>query len=186
MRPNKDKFQIDYKKFSLEIKNIIELTFLQIVIFFFIRRLFAEGLIFEQIFISGIISLILTVTHRYQKIRNDIFKLIYLTLLIACLFQFIFVNIDRSRSFYLISWVKNYDVRFIREELIVNEGVIKSSEYDNSVAIKHRIIEQINRGLININVDNKLKLSAYGEAIYNISDTLSSLFNLNGWQRNKF
>ena len=186
MKLNKYTLEINYRKITYEIKNILEITLLQIVIFLFIRRLFVEGLIFEQIFISAIISLILIVTYKFRKIRNDIFKLMYLTLLIACLFQFIFVNIDRSRSFYLISWVKNYDMKFIREDLIINEGVIKSSEFDNSDAIERRIIEQINRGLINTNADNKLTLSIYGDAIYNVSNTLSNLFNLKGWQRNKF
>jgi hypothetical protein len=169
-----------------EVKNVFEIVFLQILIFFFIRRLHAEGLIFEQIFLSAIISIILIIIYKYSQVKNDIFKLMYLALLIACLFQFIFVNIDRSRSFYVISWVKNYDISIISGALIVNEGFIQSSEFSNSLAIKNRIDEQIVRGIIDINSENDLKLSIYGDAIYTISNTLSNIFNLSGWQQNKF
>jgi hypothetical protein len=109
--------------------------------------------------------------------------LIICTLSFFVLTSSVFVNIDRSRSFYILSWVNNGEVKYDKNGL--NLDMVKSKESINSDAINNRIIEQINRGII-INRDSTLFLSNIGKVIVNLSNFASNLFSLKGWQINKY
>ena len=92
----------------------------------------------------------------------------------------IILDVDRSRSFYVLSWVRYGEVQIT--ENTINLVHVKSSEKLNVAAIEQRISEQIDRGLI----DKKqhLHLSIQGKLLVKFSDLLAKLYRLNGWSSN--
>lgn len=93
------------------------------------------------------------------------------------------LNIDRSRSFYILSWVDNGLVTFTEDGLKMDK--VKSLEKNNSNAIENRIIEQIKRGII-VHTDSKLELSKIGKVLVQVSNLTANLFSLGGWQKNRY
>jgi hypothetical protein len=152
---------------------------------FALRKIDENGLLFEQIFISGLISIFIFLVYNSVFRKKYNLKVMYIIILLACLFQFIFVNIDRSRSFYVISWVQNHNMYFINDQVTVLDGKIKSEESINKFGIESRIKEQLERNILFVNPNSKLELTTYGELIYDISEKLSKLYSLGGWQQNK-
>jgi hypothetical protein len=110
-----------------------------------------------------------------------------LTLIIALLFFYqsatsILINIDRSRSFYVLSWVDKYQIK---------SGVntnpyesVQSPEKHSIEAIQKRIIEQESRGLISDN-GSEFSLTSLGKVTLQISNFFAKIFNLQGWYQNK-
>jgi hypothetical protein len=88
------------------------------------------------------------------------------------------LNIDRSRSFYILSWVNNGQIKVVGNEIDLSR--VMSDEASSSDGIKQRIREQESRGII-VSEGSILKLSAIGTLIYNVSTKLARIFKLNGW-----
>lgn len=113
---------------------------------------------------------------------------ILLTLVIALLFFYqsatsILINIDRSRSFYVLSWINKYQ---IGSSLNQNQfDSVRSSEKNSVVSIQKRIIEQESRGLVFKN-GNVFSLTRLGKVTLGLSNYFAKLFRLQGWYQNKY
>jgi hypothetical protein len=91
------------------------------------------------------------------------------------------LNIDRSRSFYLISWISQNKLNYNKGEIEIN---VKSPEAKDKEAIEFRLEEQISRKIVKIELD-KISLTILGKLIYFTSEKTSQLFSLKGWKENK-
>jgi hypothetical protein len=140
-------------------------------------------MLFEQINLSSILAMGLMCLNKItlKKKKDFTSKAILLTLSIMFIMNTIFLNIDRSRSFYVISWIRTYQV-VDSKELDLTE--IKSTEAKNVIAVEQRIKEGISRGVIKESND-KFELTLVGEILYRFSDSTAKLFKLNGWFENK-
>ena len=92
------------------------------------------------------------------------------------------LNIDRSRSFYLLSWVQS-------DYLRLNNGILETSklapmEAKNSPAILFRINEQLDRGFITVEKSGSLSLTFSGRVLLGFSKLTATLFKLSGWTEN--
>ena len=165
-----------------------------LLILFFLRILeFLQVLLFEQIILSCLITLILVYVAPYtlrsrSKINLNSINNIHYRYIAVILVGLIFLgatstilNIDRSRSFYILSWV---DKRLVGENLrSINLSKVSSPEKLNSNGIEMRITEQIDRGMI-IQRGNKLRLSFRGKITLSIANFLGNIYKLNGWKAN--
>ena len=100
---------------------------------------------------------------------------------ITQIFTGVLVNIDRSRSFYVLSWIHKSEIKVVSEGYDLKN--IHSMEKLNNLAINQRIDEQISRGLVVLE-DKKLRLSFIGTTLVNISDKTAQIFDLKGWKAN--
>jgi hypothetical protein len=105
-----------------------------------------------------------------------------INLLIFILLQSSLVNIDRSRSFYVLSWAQQNKI-FKSEKGFVTRGV-SSLERMNPLAINARIEEQIHKNLLTVNGEMVIPTGS-GKMILRIADTLALVFNLDNWSLNK-
>lgn len=164
------------------------------VIFLLVIRQLGIGnsLLFEQVFVASFMGpvcllFIYKISPRFQGLKQIApCEIGYLLIIAVLSFQLIvpssILNIDRSRSFYVLSWVKDGNVH-IKDNGLVLTGV-KSHEALDVDAIDSRLNEQISRGLINkLNGDYELTLR--GSLMVKIADILSILFKLQGWNENK-
>jgi len=96
--------------------------------------------------------------------------------------QFTLVNIDRSRSFYVLSWVNAGEVVNSGDNLDLSK--VNSDEKLSTIAIQNRLSEQYQRGYVDFK-ENKWILTMKGRALLAISNWLATEFKLNGWIENK-
>jgi hypothetical protein len=86
------------------------------------------------------------------------------------------MNIDRSKSFYVIQWVAEMQPTNLSD---LQSEIVKKYGYFDSESILKRISEQQKRGII---TDTEfLYLTGYGEIYYYIANVTANVFNLNGW-----
>jgi len=158
------------------------------ILLFFIRLTnLGNDLLFEQIFISGFLGyLLVTLVHfkifflsyEWKKsLKNSLLGfLIYL--LIAL---FTVLNIDRSRSFYVLSWVAKGSVICVGSSIDLSR--VQSKEKFNSIGISTRIEEQVKRRLI-LKSDSSCQLTQYGELYLFSAEVLAEIFKLKNWDLN--
>jgi hypothetical protein len=157
-----------------------------IVLFCTIRVGILPGLGFEQMIVSAasataVFSTLSRVNWRFGRIFG--FKLITIGALTFVLSaQGTLLNIDRSRSLYILSWAHHQKI-YVENNLIVLDRV-KSLEARVPSAISQRIDEHVERGLM---IDNgeKILLTPRGEIFFNVANILANVFQLNGWKQNK-
>lgn len=109
----------------------------------------------------------------------------WMTLLSILLFwsfaQFTLLNIDRSRSFFLIAWVDQGKVA------ITNDGYsfakVYSPEVLNHNGMVQRVDEQISRGILKKEND-RLELTGKGRIVLETSKFLAREYKLTGWISN--
>lgn len=173
------------EKLKTFIQNLVLIAFFFIVGFL---NIFIFQYLFKNIVNSILTSIFLSLFVIF--LINKKAKLIFdFKMLLICVLSFyIFststlLNIDRSRSFYILSWVDNGFVTFTDDEFKM--GGVKSLEKSNSNAIQNRIIEQINRGII-VNTNSNLELSRIGKVIVQVSNLTAKVFSLDGWQKNRY
>jgi hypothetical protein len=164
---------------------IILLVLLQFLALFVIRLFrFLDNLLFEQILFAAALCLLLSL---FWYLINKKFKsFIRFEILLAIILFFnlattSLLNIDRSRSFYLLSWID-------KNQLICSDGGfdfrnVPSLEKLNQEAIRQRVLEQRDRKLINYDY-NSCDLTNLGKFHLFLSYNLSSVFYLDGWKRN--
>ena len=178
-----------YRAFLLPVEILIKtLIFFLILIPF--RYWNPDGGLFEQIsFITIVCFCILTFTTLSpMKIKNSTNQrknIVLVNLLAAVCFwsfsQSTLLNIDRSRSFYILSWVSHNEIRINNGQLDLT--LIKSQEKLNQAGIEQRYYEQIDRGYIS-NSHKTIKLTKKGTLIFEMSKLLSRIYHLNGWLKN--
>ena len=163
------------------------LLFLSILIFWSLRQINKSTLIFDQLLIicglTGILCWLLLksnfqIIFKTQVIWQDIGIGALLTFLIL---TSTVVNIDRSRSFYVLGWVYKNEVRESQNH--IDLSTVTSSEKLNLNGVVQRIKEQETRGLLikNGTVEN---LSTTGKVVYRISSIFARAFHLEGWVKN--
>ena len=91
------------------------------------------------------------------------------------------LNIDRSRSLYVLNWVNLGQLNSVNGELVVD---VASPESSDLPGVQLRLGEQIKRGLV-IDSGGEYELSKSGRFVLRIAEFLSSVFNLSNWQINK-
>jgi hypothetical protein len=107
-------------------------------------------------------------------------RILITSLAVMFLMTSVFLNIDRSRSTYVLSWVKSGAIQKHNEEWIVR---VKSKEAENLQAVILRVTEASRRELISIN-DNKVELTFLGSLAFNSFNFTAKMFNLEGWFEN--
>ena len=93
----------------------------------------------------------------------------------------IVLNIDRSRSMYVLGWVRSNLVTEVNGNFDYRR--VQSSEKFSTSQIDQRLNEQVARGLI-VKSEEKLSLSILGRFIVAFADGGATLFNLDGWYKN--
>ena len=162
---------------------LLSFTFL-----FFIRLInLGNDLLFEQILISGFLGyLVVTLlyfrinffSYDWKKSLRDSLLGFMIYLLIAL---FTILNIDRSRSFYVLSWVAKGIVICTDSSLDLTK--VQSKEKFNSIGISSRIEEQVKRNLV-LKSDSGCQLTQYGELYLVSAEVLAEIFNLKNWELN--
>jgi hypothetical protein len=154
-----------------------------ILVFFIIRLIWNTSLIFEQIVISSLVAvLIISSISKYFN-RLTIANLLIIFLLSSTSAQFfanVILNVDRSRSFYVLSWVRYEKITLKNGNL--DYSLVQSTEKNSYEAITQRLKEQTERGLIR--VSDKCELTVRGKMTVHISDFLANAFSLEGWKSN--
>ena len=162
------------------------LTF-SLFIFWIVRQFNNSSLIFDQLFVITTVTGVLVwycLSAKFRIIMRT--SITGQDIIIGVLASFLIltstiVNIDRSRSFYIIAWVYENEVK--QSNLQVDFTEVLSSEKKNSNGMSERLQEQIARGFIR-NEGSMLKLTLKGAILYEISSGMASIFHLEGWFRN--
>jgi hypothetical protein len=166
------------------IKFLLVFEFQLVSILMIVSNLFRSSLIYDQInfiFFALVFFVVLASWYVYQEPREVISFLLASSLALTLLTQTVILNIDRSRSFYVLNWVDKGSANFSNGEF--NFDKVKSSEKLNEEGIISRIEEQISRGLINKNPQG-VELSILGSILLKGSETIAVIFNLRGWAQN--
>lgn len=166
---------------------------LDYIILFILRKLFIFSLA-DLILTSGIIGIALAyvciffiekgksqnpnkTTSALFAAKHYLIAITFLTFLMTSTQTIL--NIDRSRSFYILQWIeespKGTDINDFRRQIDKQLG---SAEVK---AFNQRLSEHVSRGIIQ-SEGNYLALSKVGKFIYSISNLLARLFDLNGWK----
>ena len=150
-----------------------------------------NSLLFEQItFLALIISLIVYAIRKAMRKFRLTKKFSYpsnlfialASLLFFLLAQFSILNIDRSRSFYVLSWIHLEKIEIEGNSYDLSQ--VESGEKSNLGAIVDRIREQEVRGLVKVN-NSKLQLTSRGETVLWVANTSGYLFHLDFWAANR-
>ena len=156
------------------------------------RQVFPEADLFLQIcFITLLTPGILVVTAVQKKFklksnkvtvaRRDVFVFFTAMTFFFASSNLGLLNMDRSRSFYVLSWVNSNAIE-IQGGKLVFLG-INSPEILNPQGIQLRLDEQENRGLI-MRKSNKYSLTKFGYWVYQLTNMNGRLFKLENWKAN--
>jgi len=153
-----------------------------------------SGLLFEEIIISAIgagltsvlFSLLLKNSFSLWKISVDKSHEVILVITFALVLflgaSSTILNIDRSRSFFVLSWVNQGLVSNKNGQVDLQK--VHSMEKLNPEGISQRLSEQMARGLVKVNQNNYV-LTNKGKFTLSISDALARIFTLDGWNKNR-
>jgi hypothetical protein len=112
---------------------------------------------------------------------EEIRQILLVCIAVSFILNTLLLNIDRSRSFYVLSWVSN-------QQITSSPGQVKitsqSKEAANATGVLLRIKENTTRGLIKSEGET-FSLTLKGEILLSVSKTLSKVFNLNNWKENE-
>ena len=118
-----------------------------------------------------------------KKFRADnLVAVISLSLVLMFFNQTFLLNIDRSRSTFVLSWVDKGYVHVDSTNQIVIEGA-DSLENSNPIASAQRVEENVQRGLIAFS-NNKFYLTLAGEMVLKVCEISAIFFDLKGWKAN--
>jgi hypothetical protein len=168
-------------------------SFLFILLFFGIRIFgFGNSLIFEQITCVTVLS---TLAIFFWDIGNGgkswrlglhspglMYKYLCIALIVFTVAQASILNIDRSRSFYVLAWVQEGKVLVTGNQIDLSKVV--SAEASSMTSIQTRLIEQSQRGLVTIK-EGKYSLTKKGSLVLRISDLIAGVFKLELWAKNR-
>ncbi len=169
------------------------MSFLFLILFFGIRIFaFGNSLIFEQITCVTVLS---TLAIFYWDIGNSgrsrrlgphssglMYKYLCIALIVFTVAQASILNIDRSRSFYVLAWVQEGKVLVTGNQIDLSKVV--SAEASSMTSIQARLIEQSQRGLVTIK-EGKYSLTKKGILVLRISDLIAGVFKLELWAKNR-
>jgi hypothetical protein len=130
----------------------------------------------------NIIIFLLIIRNRKETNFDRVVAIAALGLFLTFLNQTFILNIDRSRSTYVLAWVDRGYISIDNSGNIRTEGVL-SKENLNEAATIQRISENIDRGLISVQ-DREVHLTLVGDLLLQICEGTSDLFDLHGWKTN--
>ena len=154
-------------------------TTLGFVLLLIIRQLLPNALLFESILISSIASVVITsigFSIKWGSFSSDMFLSILLSFLLIITPSFlVLMNIDRSRSFYVLVWATTpSSAQEIEKQSIIAFG---SAE---KFGILMRLKEQEKRGLIKQD-EGFYSLTSAGRWMVTTADLLASLYRLDNY-----
>jgi hypothetical protein len=114
---------------------------------------------------------------------DNLLIILFSTTLSIFVVQSTILNVDRSRSFYVLSWTDKDLVSYNGE--ILNVAKVHSDEKLGLTGVETRINEQISRGLISRH-QNELALTRQGKFYLFIANTLAKIYILDHWENNNF
>ncbi len=171
---------------NLKLRIFLLSVFLHFVILLMFRVLdIFNNLLFEQIILGSF--LVFIVIWFWQKFIAKKSILIILTILLLSMSASILVeqstilNIDRSRSFYVLAWTHKNLISF--ENGILDLTKVQSDEKLGLTGIETRINEQISRGLITKG-SSEIKLSNFGKVYYFCAEKIAIIYRLDNWAKN--
>jgi hypothetical protein len=187
-QPNPDNFRV---KASLicKIWQMKKPSFLaSFVLCFFalalVRRFFPSTLLYEQINFIALCSVICSyfVRNPHWKVKKfeKITQILLISISVSFVLNTVLLNIDRSRSFYVLSWVSNNQIKNTSGELVIS---VRSKEALNQEGVNLRLNENIARGLIKKS-DDIFILTSRGKILLEVSEKFANLFNLKNWKAN--
>lgn len=139
--------------------------------------------IFNNILITSIVvTIFCLVLNNLLKNIFDVSQILLIALVFFTITTSTLVNVDRSRSIYVLSWISEGRVELNNNFIGLDQ--VRSKEKMNIDGVKQRINEQIERGLVTQS-GNKLELNKSGLVIVLISKFVAKVFNLNGWEKNR-
>jgi hypothetical protein len=160
------------------IKNFLGLLALNLLLFYILQVSFINTLVFEKITLSTAILLIfLIIIKKIEYKRLAIILIIHI-----CLIQ-IFVNIDRSKSFYVLYWIEKYEIVYNSTNSTFLESMPEIKTIINEYDFSQRIQEHRIRGLVTYD-DKQIRLTRAGKTILKISEICAKYFRLTGWVGN--
>lgn len=184
--------QVKIASYAKYAASILTVNFILSALILKAFRHYAGYQLFEQILLSCLIgALLLVLTIRLVVIVKPISAdvrvfMIWMILLSSTLMLSVgpntVMNIDRSRSFYVLSWVQNGDVKFENGQLSLSG--VKSSEKLNPLSIRERVDEQISRRLIELR-GQKYYLSKKGKLTLSVAKKIADFYLLEGWFKNQ-
>ena len=171
---------------------VVTVNFLTSCFILFLSRNFVEFdlPLFEEIIYASILSVALTLGLTFllkkRRLLNDSNQLLIYINIIALLVSVLILpysllNVDRSRSFYVLSWVDQNKISKLGDQILVD---VLSSQSLDIAGVSQRIQEQQQRGLIR-EADGRYQVTISGSFILGIANFLSELFNLENWKSNK-
>jgi hypothetical protein len=143
-------------------------------------------LLFEQIIYTNLSVCALYLVFR-KRLKNrlnlsiqDVIQLIVIGFLASCLIvPNTLLNVDRSRSFYVLAWVDAGKISLKNGEFVIRAESLEASD---KAGVIQRIAEQQDRGLIQ---EDQMTLTAKGKFFLNLANFLSWVFNLENWKLNR-
>jgi hypothetical protein len=156
-----------------------------LVLFKVIHTIFPSTLLFDQIlFISclNIMFFLILVNKRIKLSFDKMVAIISLGLSLMFLNQTFVLNVDRSRSTFVLSWVEKGYVSIDTTGSFLLEGIL-SKENSNELGTIQRVRENIDRGLISVKGET-VELTLVGHLLLHICEGTANLFNLQGWKTN--
>jgi hypothetical protein len=144
---------------------------------------FFNRFLFEQIvfigFLIGFIFFVLSA--KIVSFRTTTAEILLVSTLFISLANLSLVNIDRSRSFYLLAWVG--DSKVIEDDSGLDLGMVLSNESRSIDAINVRLNEQISRGLVSQS-GSEYRLTNLGKVYLLMSNVVAEWFKLENWKVN--
>ncbi len=144
--------------------------------------------LFSQILLVSILvffisTLLSTLANKKDQLLQVYFKkTLFVSLVMALIFYNLttatLLNIDRSRSFYVLAWLDEDLLRVDTEGRLINYATSKESI--NLEAISERLEEHRGRFF----VTNEYKLTTLGKEAVRVSHLLARIFTLEGWFKN--
>jgi hypothetical protein len=144
------------------------------------RLLFPNALLFESIFICAFIIILLdfTISHFLAPTKwpRSLIAALLVFLLILNVGFLVLMNVDRSRSFYVLCWSGNSStIVQIESKSIDKLGSVEVA------GIKQRLSEQEMRGLIQFR-NGEYSLTRGGEILTLTAELVAKIFSLNNYK----
>jgi hypothetical protein len=154
------------------------------LILLLLRFVFNDIAVFDAVLLTTIILLIINAL--IGLLKREYLKLAVKDVIISLLvlyisFTTVLVNVDRSRSVFVLSWVSNNLVKI--EPPGYDLSLINSYASKDYYGIEMRLNEHMKRNLIQTN-DSQVSLTNYGSILLGIIEFSAKFFNLQGFYKN--
>lgn len=174
------KLKIFLKEESIKLLMCVSVTILLLAILAIWRLVETNTFIFIQIIICTLILLLTLYSLRLTKFKSKFLKgnellVISISFIIV---TFLLLNIDRSRSFFLLKWVESVGNNGISLTELQKQKILSDTDI---TAIKQRIQEQDQSGFLFMH-NERIYISREGKFLVFIFRNVASFENLKGYK----